>query len=273
MLSYRCQGQPNNPAIVLLHGFLGDKQDWLAVTEVLAEQYYCISIDLPGHGDTLDQPLPTPGFETCCALIEQTVSKLGIEQYHLIGYSLGGRIALHLARRYPGCVLSLILESCHPGLQSEQDKTQRKINDALWADKLAHLDITAFLTQWYQQAVFADLSSTEQQTMIKRRSGNQGAKLSNCYQATSLAQQADLWDTPAVISAPCFFIAGSDDNKFLSLATRWQQQYPLKLYPVNASGHNVHSAAPDTFSQLVLRLLKPLAVNPILPNRPLNDPE
>lgn len=273
MLSYRCQGQPSNPTIVLLHGFLGDKQDWSAVTEVLAKQYYCISIDLPGHGKSLNQPLPTPGFETCCELIEQTVAKLGSKQYHLVGYSLGGRIALHLARRYPSCVLSLILESCHPGLQSEQDKAQREINDAQWADKLAQLDITTFLTQWYQQAVFADLSSKERQLMILRRSGNQGANLSNCYQATSLAQQADLWDTPAVISAPCIFIAGVDDKKFLSLATRWQQQYPLKLYPVNASGHNVHSAAPGIFSQLVLRLLKPLAVNPTLPNRPLNASE
>ena len=273
MLSYCSQGQPSKPAIVLLHGFLGDKQDWSAVTKILAEHYYCISIDLPGHGDSLNQPLATPGFETCCELIQQTVSKLGIETYHLIGYSLGGRIALHLARRYPSSVLSLILESCHPGLQSEQDKAQRKVNDAQWADKLTHLDITAFLTQWYQQAVFADLSITEQQTMITRRSGNQGATLSNCYQATSLAQQADLWDTPAVISASCFFIAGSNDKKFLSLATRWQQQYPLKLYAVNASGHNVHSAAPDTFSQLVLRLLNSLAVNPPLPNRPQNASE
>lgn len=266
MLSYRCQGQPNNPAIVLLHGFLGDKHDWFAVAEILAEQYYCISVDLPGHGDSLNQALPMPGFEACCELIEQTVSKLGVEQYHLIGYSLGGRIALHLARRYRSCVLSLILESCHPGLQSEQDKAQRRINDAQWADKLAELDMTTFLTQWYQQAVFADLSYQQQHAMIKRRCGNQGVNLSNCYQATSLALQASLWDTPAVINAPCFFIAGSDDSQFLSLARRWQQQSPLQLYCVNASGHNVHSAAPDSFSQLVLRLLNSLAVNPQLPN-------
>jgi 2-succinyl-6-hydroxy-2,4-cyclohexadiene-1-carboxylate synthase len=267
MLAYQCQGNPSTPAIVLLHGFLGSKEDWSAVIEVLAEQYYCISIDLPGHGESLDSTLPTPGFDTCASLIQQTLLQLKIRQFHLIGYSLGGRIALHLARQAPENILSLILESCHPGLKSADDRAARKASDALWAAKLTNLAIEDFLALWYQQAVFADLSASQRQAMIQQRSRNRALALSNCYQATSLAEQADLWDTPAIIASPCYFIAGSDDQKFLSLATRWQQQYPIAILPVAASGHNVHSAAPAAFSQRILQLLKPSSLNPSSSNR------
>ncbi|MCL1056580.1 2-succinyl-6-hydroxy-2,4-cyclohexadiene-1-carboxylate synthase [Shewanella gelidimarina] len=267
MLAYQCQGNPSMPAMVLLHGFLGSKADWSAVIEVLAEQYYCISIDLPGHGQSLNHTLPTPGFDACTALIQQTLLQLKIQQYHLVGYSLGGRIALHLARQAPDNILSLILESCHPGLKSADDRAARKTSDARWATQLNSLTIENFLALWYQQAVFADLSASKRQAMIQQRRGNQVLALGNCYQATSLAEQADLWDTPAIISAPCYFIAGSDDQKFLSLATRWQQQYPIAMYSVAASGHNVHSAAPMAFSKQVLQLLKPCSSNPSS-NRP-----
>ncbi|MCL1050539.1 2-succinyl-6-hydroxy-2,4-cyclohexadiene-1-carboxylate synthase [Shewanella abyssi] len=268
MLATQCQGDPAAPVVVLLHGFLGSKEDWTAVIEVLAKQYYCVSIDLPGHGESLNCSLPIPGFDACSSLIQQTLSRLNITQYHLIGYSLGGRIALHLARHAPEKILSLILESCHPGLKSADDKTARKANDAQWAAKLNSLDIEDFLTLWYQQAVFADLSVKQRQAMIQQRSANQALALVNCYQATSLAEQGDLWDTPMIISAPCYFIAGSDDQKFLSLATRWQQQYPIAIHPMAASGHNVHSTAPEVFSQLVVQLLNPLSFSPQSSNRP-----
>ncbi|WOT06920.1 2-succinyl-6-hydroxy-2,4-cyclohexadiene-1-carboxylate synthase [Shewanella sp. DAU334] len=257
MLAYQCQGDPRAPAIVLLHGFLGSKEDWSRVTEVLAEHYYCICIDLPGHGSSHQHTLTTPGFSDCVALIQQTLSSLTVQQYHLVGYSLGGRIALHLARQSPEQVQSLILESCHPGLTSYADKAARKANDAQWAAKLASLTILDFLAQWYQQPVFADLSPQKRQVMIKLRSSNNAIALGNCYQSTSLAEQADLWDTPAIIKAPCYFIAGDDDQKFTALATRWQQQSTIKLHVAEGCGHNVHSAAPALFSQLVLQLIQP----------------
>ncbi|QQX80611.1 2-succinyl-6-hydroxy-2,4-cyclohexadiene-1-carboxylate synthase [Shewanella sp. KX20019] len=261
MLATQCQGDPAAPVIVLLHGFLGSKEDWTAVIEVLAKQYYCVSIDLPGHGESLNNSLPVPGFDACTSLIQQTLLQLKIKQYHLIGYSLGGRIALHLARHAPENILSLMLESCHPGLKSEDDRAARKTSDAQWAAKLNSLDIEDFLTLWYQQAVFTDLTTKQRQAMIQQRSANQASALGNCYQATSLAEQADLWDTPQIISAPCYFIAGSDDQKFLALAKRWQQQYPITIHPMAASGHNVHSAAPAAFSKQVMLLLEQASYN------------
>ncbi|GIU40138.1 putative 2-succinyl-6-hydroxy-2,4-cyclohexadiene-1-carboxylate synthase [Shewanella sairae] len=253
MLSYRCSGNIDAPAVVFLHGFLGSKGDWNEIISQLQDDFYCICIDLPGHGDnkTLncdELQLPTPGFNRCVELIVTTLSLLDIQHYHLVGYSLGGRIALHIAKLYPEQLLSLVLESCHPGLQSEADKIARKQNDAAWANKLCTLAIADFLTLWYQQAVFSDLTTAEQRSLVLKRSHNNPLALANCYQATSLAEQDELWNIPSRLTVTSHFIAGHQDSKFMALASRWQQQQPLALHCINASGHNVHLAAPEAFS-------------------------
>lgn len=259
MLSYQCSGNSKAPAVVFLHGFLGSKQDWNEVINQLQDDFYCISIDLPGHGDNQQQAadlmLPTPGFNRCAELVTATLTALNVQHYHLVGYSLGGRIALHIAKLYPEQLLSLMLESCHPGLQSEADKLSRKQNDANWANKLSNMPITEFLTLWYQQAVFSDLSDIEQRNLVLKRSHNQPLALANCYQATSLARQDDLWDLPGQLNIAVHFIAGHQDHKFKALANSWQQQQPVSVHCINASGHNVHLAAPEAFSHQLRTLL------------------
>lgn len=253
MLSYRTAGKASSPAVVFLHGFLGSKEDWHEIIEQLQDDFYCISLDLPGHGDnsalSLDeQYLATPGFSRCAELINTRLSSLNIKHYHLVGYSLGGRIALHIAKLYPQQLLSLVLESCHPGLQSEADKLARKQNDAAWANRLSTLPMSDFLRLWYQQAVFSDLTAAEQHALVLKRSSNNPLALANCYQATSLAEQDDLWDIPTRLKVNSHFIAGHQDSKFMALAKRWQQQQPLSLHCIHASGHNVHLAAPQAFA-------------------------
>lgn len=250
MLSYRTAGKVGAPSVVLLHGFLGSKEDWNEIIEQLKDDFFCICLDLPGHGcnDSKELMLPTPGFSSCAELIHATLNQLNINQYHLVGYSLGGRIALHLARLYPQALLSLTLESCHPGLQSQADRVERKANDLAWGDKLKDLPIKGFLSLWYQQAVFSDLTELERAELISKRANNGASQLLNCYLATSLAEQDDLWDTPSLLSVSCNFITGHQDTKFMALAKRWQQQQPMSLYTIEASGHNVHLAAPKAFA-------------------------
>lgn len=258
MLNYRSTGKVGAPAVVFLHGFLGSQQDWQDITEQLQNDFHCISIDLPGHGDNqqqlAEQVLPTPGFKRCAELITTTLATLNVHRYHLVGYSLGGRIALHIAKLYPEQLLSLVLESCHPGLQSQADKIARKQNDAAWADKLSSMPISEFLKLWYQQAVFSDLTPAEQSALVTKRSDNNPFALANCYQATSLAEQDDLWDIPAQLNIKVHFIAGHQDSKFMALASRWQQQQNIMLHTIEASGHNVHLAAPKQFATKLQQL-------------------
>ncbi|WP_351125640.1 alpha/beta fold hydrolase, partial [Shewanella sp. T24-MNA-CIBAN-0130] len=64
---------------------------------------------------------------------------MGYMQFHVLGYSLGGRIALHIADDYADSLLSLTLESAHPGLQDAQQQAARAKSDSIWAKKLQHM--------------------------------------------------------------------------------------------------------------------------------------
>ncbi|WP_394202566.1 2-succinyl-6-hydroxy-2,4-cyclohexadiene-1-carboxylate synthase [Shewanella waksmanii] len=255
MGQFSCHGDPQNPPLVLLHGFLGSQQDWSTVIETISQQFYCVSIDLPGHGAQAHQGINS--FDDVVAVILQQLQAIGIARFHLLGYSLGGRIALHIAKQVPDRILSLHLESCHPGLTCEQDKRDRKQADGKWAQKLAQLSMVDFLALWYQQPVFAELNPAQRQALIQRRSHNQPDALAEIYNATSLAKQQDLALVPNLLPHRCHFYVGDQDSKFLAIGQQWQQQTQLSLHVIRDAGHNVHLAQPTLFCQsLLTQLLK-----------------
>ena len=192
MLASSCYGDPSKPALLLLHGFLGDKQDWQALIPSLSLHFYCICLDLPGHGNSPSIKLDKPGFIAVSQLIEHTLAALNVSSFHLLGYSLGGRIALHIVQLMPEQVLSVTLESCHYGLDSQALRDDRLENDKLWDEQLQNLTMTEFLSLWYRQGVFADLTDNARAQLIKRRSNNTAAGLRSIYLATSLGRQQNL---------------------------------------------------------------------------------
>ncbi len=121
---------------VFLHGFLGSPLDWEPLFQYIPRG---IAITLPGHGNT---PF-TPEWD------------MPFPKAHLIGYSLGGRIAADFARKYPERVLSLTLLSTHPGLKTEEEKKLRLQKDAEWARLLCTVSMDEFLKQWYAQELFS----------------------------------------------------------------------------------------------------------------------
>lgn len=262
-LSLSCHGDSQLPPLVLLHGFLGSQSDWQPLLPYLTKQFYCVCIDLPGHGGSAAIELPVPGFSRTCQLIRDTLAQLGIHRFHLLGYSLGGRIALHLAdelnQQQPGALLSLGLESCHPGLQTENDILARQHNDTAWADKLAQLPLTEFLPLWYRQGVFAELSESARAALVEKRRHANRLGLLNCYRATSLALQQDLRGVPAQMPGRCYFLAGQQDSKFSALAQRWQQQQPLRCIAIPDAGHNIHLANP---AAMATTLIEEAALSP-----------
>lgn len=124
---------PGTP-IVFLHGFLGRSEDWLATCSFLPP-CPCIGIDLPGHGNSSFEP----DFD------------IDIPEFHLVGYSLGGRIAY---QKFARKAKSLTLVSVHPGLKTVEEKKLRLKQDKKWADLLLQLPIDEFLLHWYDQSIF-----------------------------------------------------------------------------------------------------------------------
>lgn len=239
--------------MVLLHGFLGDHRDW---PEALGQQFDCLALDLPGHGLSRSVPLcQVPAFDEVIQLILNTLAYHRIERFHLLGYSLGGRIALHLAHHLsqhePDRLLSFTLESAHPGLQDPTERTARLASDASWHRRMAEEAPEQWLDSWYRQGVFADLNPAARDALVAARRDNDPAALAALYLGTSLGHQADLRDL--TLRCPVQLITGALDPKFTELARHWCRP-GWQHHIIDHAGHNVHRARPDAF----LATLRPL---------------
>ncbi len=104
--------QQQAPTLVLLHGLLGDSHDWAEVIAGL-EGIHCLALDLPGHGQ--NHHVQVGSFEVFHHWLVDTLITHGVRHYCLLGYSLGGRLALYHASRQPPGLEALWLESAHPG--------------------------------------------------------------------------------------------------------------------------------------------------------------
>ncbi|MCL4694572.1 MAG: alpha/beta fold hydrolase, partial [Candidatus Hydrogenedentes bacterium] len=169
-LAHHRSGNANGPLVLFLHGFLGDASDWRDVLPAFEQRYQCLAPDLPGHGESqIDGPAECGFVETATALIE-LVDEAGADTFSMVGYSMGGRIALYLASIYAMRIDALVLESASPGLQSGDERRARREWDDAIARKLETMDMPAFLDEWYAQPLFATLQpDSEKLARLKSR--------------------------------------------------------------------------------------------------------
>ena len=259
----RVQGNPKHPTLVFLHGFLGNVNDWSETINFLKDDYYCVSIDLPGHGHSVSiYPSQDEGFEYCHHLICNALNELNITQFTFVAYSLGGRLALDYARTQDDPRLQrLILESCHTGLINEKEKELRYQHDLGWAQRFATQSMIDTLFEWYDQPVFSSLNDQEKERMIEKRSKNYGVYLASILLLTSLSKQTDalpylqknkLLETPL----PIYYCFGEKDTKFSQLAETLSAQTSIKVIKFKDSGHNIHQQVPQQYAQIIKEIFK-----------------
>ncbi|KKD61307.1 acyl-CoA thioester hydrolase [Grimontia sp. AD028] len=256
-LNYSLQGQADKPALVFLHGLLGDHRDWQPVIDELSKEYLCLAIDLPGHGGS--QHIEAVGFEDTCIKVIATINETLSSPFWLVGYSLGARIAMYLATHCPGSLkvistllAGLIIENGHPGLP-ESERAERREHDEQWAVRFENEPIVDVLQDWYQQPVFSSLNHAQRQSLIVKRSDNLGTKVASMLRATSLSQQDFLGDLLRMLPAKVHYLCGEKDNKFLALAMQSGLSYSI----VPDAGHNIHAEQPLLYCQSIKRLIEP----------------
>lgn len=250
-------GCNNKPTLVFLHGFLGASSDWHETINLLKDDFYCIAIDLPGHGaSVVTASSRTNGFEHCHQLIKNVLDELNVKQYSLIGYSLGGRIALDYARTQKDTRLNaLLLESSHTGLSDEQAKEHRFMQDHSWAKKFATQHIIETLSEWYDQQIFSDLSDREKEIIINKRAENYGVPLANTLLATSLGKQTDALPYLQQTDLCIHYCFGEKDKKFKDLSARLNNLTHINCVEFKQAGHNIHKYNATQFALFILQNL------------------
>lgn len=243
--------------LVMLHGFTGSAAGWGSHLDMLAAYgLRIIALDLPGHGQS-DAPRD-PGryaIERCERDIVAALQELGVKRGAslLLGYSMGGRIALYAA--FSGFFRALILESASPGLEDPVEREQRRAGDEALAASIERDGVPAFVDRWEQLPLFASqhrLPPESREALRRQRLNNRADGLARSLRGVGTGVQPSLYDRLPALRMPVLLIAGGLDTKFAAIARSMSQALPQsQLRIVAGSGHAVHLERPAEFASLV----------------------
>ena len=122
------QGDKSNPCMLFLHGFMGNYGEWTSIIDYFSDKYYCLAIDLPGHGYSANCDY-IKSFNDLSQNINDILNEKNIEKCTIIGYSMGARCGLTYATKYPDKLNALVLESCSLGIANDEEKQRRIASD------------------------------------------------------------------------------------------------------------------------------------------------
>jgi 2-succinyl-6-hydroxy-2,4-cyclohexadiene-1-carboxylate synthase len=237
---------------LLLHGFTGLAADWL---DVWPNSQPALALDLPGHGGSA---APQGDFDSS---LRRLLDSLPASIDQVVGYSLGGRLALGLLRLAPQRFRSAVILSAHPGLSDPAARAERRAADARWIERLERDGMDAFVNAWEQLPLFATQADVSAQRLQRQRAQRLGQRADGLAASLRVHGLAEMPPMPAAITAypgQLHWIAGLDDTKFSALACEAARLRPsLQCHLLPGVGHNPLLEAPDRLALLLRRLTMP----------------
>ena len=234
---------------------MGSGADFAEVISLLTPYFCCLTVDLPGHG--LTQVLAADAYYQMPATAEALIKllqQLNIKTCYLVGYSMGGRLALYLTVNFPSYFKQVILESASPGLKTASARTARIEQDLQLAQTLESSDFPTFLTRWYANPLFASIKNQPQyEAMIERRLNNNPLLLAKSLSHMGTGKQPNLWNKLNNLSTSLLLIVGKLDHKFVAInqeIAQLNQQIKLKIIP--QCGHNIHLENPQKLADILV---------------------
>lgn len=225
--------------VVGLHGFWGSPAEFDGFIEALgAENSWVPNLFEPGPLD------PTHRFDVWTKnFLKLLHTHFGDEPVQLVGYSQGGRLALHAALREPERFQHVWLLSANPGQLSDEAKVQRQIWIEQWTQKFAHDDWSKLLQDWNAQDVFAG-------SEMAAKSEPPRQFLIQALKNWSLLEHQFNWDDLRTLKAPVTWVFGALDKKFLAVKASLQRQDVTgEFWVVDGAGHRLLADAPGILAQ------------------------
>ncbi len=233
--------------LLLLHGFTQTGSGWREVIRHLpAERYRPIAPDLRGHGEAGEfRPID---LATCA----EDVAGLAGGPFVLAGYSMGGRVALHVALAHPELVLRLVLISTTAGIEDPGDRAWRQETDAALAAWMKTATMEEVADRWAAQPLFEGQPRRAAAMARADRLRNDPVDLAAALRGMGTGVMNPLWWRLGELSMPVTVLAGERDAKFAVLAQRLADEIPdatLRLVP--DAGHALHLEAPAAVAKVI----------------------
>ena len=260
-VQYHVRVNGEGPPILLLHGFTGSMNTWDAFIRDYEHNFKIISVDLLGHGLT-DAPNDSTRYEMHKAAkdIKDLLLSLNIGSANILGYSMGGRLALGFAVYYPEFVQSLILESSSPGLEDEKERKVRMDSDAQLARRIGDQGIVRFVNEWEKIPLFSSqkkLPDYKKAEIRKERLSQKSLGLQNSLLGMGTGSQPSFWNELKNMNFPVLLLAGELDKKFVQLAHKMHKLLNLsQLETINDTGHAIHVEEPKIFGRIVSEFIR-----------------
>lgn len=258
-LNHAISGDPGRPPILLLHGFMGSASDWRGVVAALGGEYRCLAVDLPGHGSSLGLSPDAYTIEGSVRVLLDLLDGLEIPRPALVGYSMGGRLALYLALRHPERCSGLFVESASPGIEDPKERRARRQADEERASRLEAGDLMGFLRDWYRQPLFASLARHEEllEQTIEARLRNDPRELARSLRGMGAGRAPSLWGELAALRLPALAVAGELDERYVEISARMATLSPrVRAAVVPGAGHNVRLENPEAYLAALKRSLE-----------------
>ena len=243
------------PPLLLLHGFTGSAGTWAPHLDAWRE-FTTVAVDLLGHGGS-DCPADPRRYrmERCVEDLVALLDHLGVDRAAVMGYSMGGRVALRLALQAPERLWALVLESASPGIEDEAEREARIRSDADLAGAIERDGIEAFVERWQAMPLFATqarIPDAVRDELRRQRLRNDARGLAGCLRGMGAGQQEPVLASMGDIRMPALLLAGALDGKYCALARRMAASLPCaRTEIVPDAGHAVHLEQPAAFADAV----------------------
>jgi 2-succinyl-6-hydroxy-2,4-cyclohexadiene-1-carboxylate synthase len=232
---------------VLLHGFTQTSRSWDRYIDLLQPEQSIIRFDAPGHANSTSVSADLP---TTATMVAEQGAKADY-----IGYSMGARLALHIALLHPDSVRRLVLISGSPGLRSPRERSARVQSDEKLALEILEIGVEEFVAKWLSAPMFAGLIATSAD--IRDRLRNTAEGLASSLRTSGTGSQQSLWDRLSELSMPVLLIAGENDQKFRQINSEMKNliSSQTELVIIQNAGHAVHLEQPKQCVSVIANFL------------------
>ena len=245
--------------LLIIHGFTGSALAMKPLSDRLPGRK--IIPDLIGHGRS-ESPASRSAYhlDAVSQQLSSLLDYLDATPASIVGYSMGGRVALNFAVNHPEKVHSLALIGVSPGIENDSERLSRKNADNDLAASISHLGVKAFIESWVDMPMWESLrnklTATQWQESIAERQTNHPLGLANSLRASGTGNMNPLHEALRTLKVPTLLLVGDKDQKFLQIAHDMSTALPNASIQVIAdSGHATHLEQPDATATAIIEQL------------------